>query len=131
MARYFFNLRDGAAGVSDPEGTNFRDEAAAREYAVQVARELMGRAEAKRRHWQLDVCDGRGKPLFNLPFVAADNTLAPLAPETRRLVERACQNCRELGEAIFEARLAVLKSRATLARARGRPYLAAQFGRRL
>jgi hypothetical protein len=131
MPRYYFNLRDAAGGVTDPEGADLHDEAAARDYAVQVTRELMSRAEAKRRHWQLDVCDGSGRLLFSVPFVAADNTIPPLSPETRRLVERMCQNHRELGEAIFEARLAVLRSRATCARSNGKPHLAAQFGQRI
>src|SRR5436190_8358952 len=74
MPHYFFHLRDGAAGVSDPEGVTLQDKAAARDYAVQVARELMSRCEAKRRHWQLDVRDSRGKILFSVPFVAADST---------------------------------------------------------
>ena len=131
MPRYYFNLRDAAGGINDPEGAVLHDDAAATDYAVQVARELMSRAEAKRRHWQLDVCNDSGRLLFSVPFVAADNTMPPLSPDTRRLVERMCRNHRELGEAIFEARLAVLKSKATRARSNGKPYLAAQFGQRI
>jgi hypothetical protein len=84
-----------------------------------------GRAEAKRRHSQLDVCNCRGKLLFGGAFVVADVTIDHLAPETKRLVERLCRGLRELSEATFEARLTVLKLRALRARANGQPYLAA------
>jgi len=61
MPRYYFNLRDGTAGVSDPDGTSLPDDAAASERAAQLARELMRQSEVKRSHWQLDVCDeGQG-----------------------------------------------------------------------
>ena len=131
MPRYFFNLRDGAAGFHDHEGVLLKNGAAATRHATCVARDLMGHCEKQRRHWQLDVGNGKGKLLLSVPFMAVDTTMAPLASETKRLVERACQNRRELGEAIFEARLAVLRSKAIRARSNGKPYLASQFGRRL
>lgn len=87
MPRYYFNLRDGTAGVSDPDGTSLPDYAAASERAAQLARELMRQSEVKRRHWQLDVCDERGKVLFNLPFAGVDRTIDHLRPRTRQLVE--------------------------------------------
>jgi hypothetical protein len=131
MPLYYFNLRDGSAGVIDPEGTILPDDAAARAYALRVAHELMAHAEAKRRHWQLDVSDDSGEVLFHLPFVAADDTIHGLPATTRRLVERLCQEQRELAEAVFEARLMILRSRAVRARSRGKPYLVAEFGRRV
>jgi hypothetical protein len=131
MPRYYFNLRDGGGGVTDPEGTDLPGRAAAKAYAAQVATELMGRAEVKRRHWQLDVSDGAGKVLFSVPFAAVDTTIDHLAPTTRSLIEQLCRNRRELGEAVFEARLAALKSKATIARSKGKPYLAAHLGRQI
>src|SRR5262245_60915992 len=131
MAHYFFTLRDGAGGASDPEGTDLPGEAAAREYATQVANGLMRHAEVKTRHWQLDVSDETGKVLFDVPFAAVDSTIDHLAPTTRRLVERLSRNRRELSEAIFDARLAVLKCKATIARSKGKPYLAAHSGRQI
>jgi len=131
MPRYYFNLRDGTAGVSDPDGTSLPDDAAASEHAVQVARELMRQAEVKRRYWQLDVCDERGKALFNLPFAGVDRTIDHLRPRTRQLLEDLWQNQRKLAEAVFEARLLVLSSRATLARSKGKLYLVARYGRRI
>jgi hypothetical protein len=91
----------------------------------------MARAEIKRRHWQLDVSDESGEVLFHVPFVAADDTIDHLSPKTRRLVERLCERQRELAETMFAARLTMLRSRAVCARSQGRPYLAAEFGRRL
>ena len=131
MPRYHFHLRDGAAGVTDLEGTNLPGPAAARAYAAQVARELMARAEVKRRHWRLDVSDDTGKVLFNVPFAEVDITINHLCPTTRGLVERLCRNTRELAEAVFEGRLAVLKSKAIRARSNGKPYLAAHVGRQI
>lgn len=131
MPRYCFNLRDGAAGVMDPEGTILPDDVAARVYATQIARELMAHAEVERRHWQLDVSDHSGRVLFHLPFVAADATLHCFPATTRRLVEGLCQRQRELAEAVFEARFMILRSRAICARSRGKPYLVAESGRRL
>ena len=131
MPRYCFNLRDGGAGVTDPEGTVLPDEVAARAYATYVARELMARAEVKRRHWQLDVSDESGKVLFHVPFVAADDTIDHLSLRTRRLVERLCERQRELAETMFAVRLTILRSKAVCARSQGKPYLAAEFGRRL
>ena len=131
MPRFYFNLRDGAGGVTDPEGTDLAHQSAARAYATQVARELMGRAEVKRRHWQLEVSDETGKVLFYVPFAAVDITIDHLTPTTRRLVERLCQNKRELAETVFSARLAILKSKAACARSKGKPYLAAHLGRQI
>jgi len=71
----------------------------------------------------LDVSDETGKVLFHVPFAAIDIPIDHLAPKTRRLVERLWQNKRELAEAVFESRLAMLKSRATIARSQGKPYL--------
>lgn len=131
MPRYFFNLRDGAGGVDDPDGAELSGEAAAMAYATDVAVELMRWAEAKRRHWQLDVYDEAGKLLFKVPFAAIDPTIDHLVPPLRASIEELCRNKRELAEAVFEARLAVLKSRATRARSNGKPHLAAQYGRRI
>src|SRR5262245_54931305 len=131
MPRYHFNLRDGAAGVTDPEGTILGDEPSARAHALDVARELMHQAETKRRHWYLEVCDQRGQRLFDVPFSLADRTIDHLGPETRRRVERLCIATRQLAETIFEARTTVLKSRALRARLNGKPYLAAECGRRI
>jgi len=40
MPRYYFNLHDGAES-NDPEGAEFADEDAAREYALECAREMV------------------------------------------------------------------------------------------
>src|SRR5262245_35266783 len=88
MPRFHFYLRDGARGVSDPEGTDLPGDTAAKAYATQVAGELMRQAEVKRRHWQLDVSDDTGKVLFHVPFAAVDITIDHLALTTRGLVER-------------------------------------------
>jgi hypothetical protein len=123
MPRYYFHLRDGAGGVTDRQGVELHDHAAAREHAAAVGRELMRQAEAKTRHWQLDVSDRRGGVLFRLPFASVDETIGHLPGELRKQIERLCVRQRELAEAVYQARLTVLESRALVARARGKPYL--------
>ena len=103
MPHYYFHLRDGAAGARDTEGTEFSDHVVARTHAMHVARELMSRAEAERRHWQLDVCDDAGGLLFHLPFSVVDSTIDHLDAQTRQVVERLCQTRGELAEAVFKA----------------------------
>jgi hypothetical protein len=104
MPRYYFHLRDGAGGVTDSEGTDLPDHAAARRYATQVASELMRWVEVKTR--RLDASDDTGKVLLDVPFAAVDTTIDHLSPRTRRRVERVCRTRRELGETMFESRLA-------------------------
>jgi len=51
MAIFYFNLRDGGAGVSDDEGTELPNLEAAKAYAADVARELIKCREAQKRDW--------------------------------------------------------------------------------
>jgi hypothetical protein len=75
MAIFYFNLRDGGAGVSDGEGTELPSVEAANAHAVGVARELMKCRELQKRDWRLDVRDSDGELLFALPFATVDPTL--------------------------------------------------------
>jgi hypothetical protein len=130
MTMFYFNLRDGGAGVTDIDGTELRDESEAKAHATQVARELMRPKELKKRPWQLDVCDDQG-PLFVVPFAAVDPTLDHLEPKLRQLIEGLCESRRALAETLFRSQLMLLRFQASRSRAAGGPYLAAQCGRRL
>lgn len=128
MPRYFFHVRNGFGGLVDQDGTELPDTLSARNYAGGVARELMLKNEAKKRHWHLIVCDAGRNELFDVPFVTIDESINHLTPDNRRLIEEMCVKRMALAETIFEIRLNVLRIRATVARSRARPYIAAERG---
>ena len=84
--------------------------------------------EAQTRFWRLDVYEDSGERIFEIPFVRIDSTLDHLVPELRTIVERLCDRHRALKEANYAARVTVRESRALIAIARGKPYLATYAG---
>lgn len=71
MARYHFNVSDGAVTAGDHEGVELADDQAAVVEAHLVAHSLMGESVAKgrcRRHWRLAVANADGSLAFSLPF---------------------------------------------------------------
>ena len=70
-------------------------------YACDVVLELMNCRELRTRHWQLDVHDGEGKKVFEIPFVELDPTLSHLRAEEWALVEHGSQ-----GHSIVQRRIA-------------------------
>lgn len=131
MTVYYFNVQDGAGGISDVEGTELPDIGAARAYAVEVVRDLLKFDETKKRPWRLDVCDRLGATLIELPFSTVDPALDHLQGPTRDLVERLCESRRRLAETIFRSRSLLLQSRRLQAAATPRPYLITEAGRRV
>jgi hypothetical protein len=131
MSTYYFNLRDGGAGVLDIEGTELPDLSAARSYAVQIARELLRPNGIEKRAWQLDICDSEGRMVSELPFAQVDPTLDHLQPGLRELIERLSEARRRLSETIFTSETLALHFRAADARRLGKPYLAARLGQRV
>jgi hypothetical protein len=131
MPRYYFNLRDGTGSLADPYGTDLADDGTAGNHARAVARELMRHCELQRRHWLLEVYNEHGKPLFAVPFASVDCTLDHVAPQRRHLIEQTSERRRILAEVISDCRQTLQKSRAIQARARGKPYLIAERGRRI
>jgi hypothetical protein len=128
MPLYFFNVRNGAGDFADQDGTELPDIQRAMSYARDLARELMLRNESRKRHWHVMVCDADRNDLFDLPFVTIDDSLSHLNPETKRLIEVMCEKRMALAETVFETRMNVLRVRATVARSRARPYVAAEHG---
>ena len=100
-------------------------------YACDVVLELMNCRELRTRHWQLDVHDGEGKRVFEIPFVELDPTLSHLRAEERALVEHGSQVIRSFKDALHAASLTRREARSLVARSRGRPYLAADRGRKV
>jgi hypothetical protein len=128
MPLYFFNVRNGAGDFADRDGTELPDIRHAVSYARDLARELMLRNESSKRHWHVLVSDADRNELFDLPFITIDDSLSHLNPETKRLIETMCEKRMALAETVFETRMNVLRVRATVARSRARPYIAAEFG---
>ena len=128
MPRFFFHVRNGLGDLVDREGTELPDIMTARTYARDLARELMMRNEARKRHWHVVICDADGHELFDFPFVSVDESIRHLNAKSRRLNEVMCEKGMALAEALFESRMTVLRTRATVARSRARPYVAADRG---
>ncbi len=82
MPTYFFDLRTPTLDIPDPEGTELRDEASAREHARTVVLELMKHREMLTRSWRIDVRDGENRQRFELHFANIQNTTL-IAPGTK------------------------------------------------
>ncbi len=128
MPVYSFELRDGTRPVTDDTGVHLADRQSAFEYAQEIVRELMSGCEAETRRWRLDVYEAGEGLVFKIPFFQLDPTFANLDPSSRQAMERLCEGNRSLREAMHAARATMRESRAVVARARGKPYLAASAG---
>ena len=131
MPTYHFNLITNVGQTTDPEGTEFADEAEAEKHACAVARELMQNREATTRGWRIRVCDHQGRSLFEVPFVTLDPTLASLDPLLQDSVARVVVRTGQLGDAIRDVRRSILQIRSTMASADGTIQLASVDGVRL
>jgi hypothetical protein len=129
MPRYYFNLKRREGTLLDPDGTDLRDEAAARDHAHQVMSELMRNANVRTRTWQLAVMDQNRRSCFELLFAGYDDSMAHLTPELRSSVETICRRHALLTDAIVDVRTTMLQIKGTLARSDRRPYLVAENGR--
>jgi len=130
MARYTFKLKDDGNGVEDENGVNLPDAEIAYRYACDVVRELMDHRERNTRHWRLDVYEDNEK-VFEVPFANVDQTLDHLRPDYRAAVEQCARRIRSLKDVYYEATLTRRESQSLVARSRGKPYLAADRGRKV
>lgn len=128
MPLFFFDLRTNSRHVVDHDGIDLLDVETARTYARGVARDLMFRSEPSKRHWLMVVRDQSDNELFEVPFIAVDESLKLHSAETRTLLVHMCEKRRALGDAMFDSRMSVLRARAAVARAKSRPYVATENG---
>jgi hypothetical protein len=128
MPTYYFHLKGQHGRVLDPDGIELLDQAHAREYARQVALELMHRREVKTRSWRLEVLDTSKTPIFELLFASVDPELARMPPNLRVSVEQVSARTGHVRDAIIDVRNSLHRLRSTLAKANGEPYLAAVDG---
>jgi hypothetical protein len=131
MPRYTFKLSDGGSGVEDDVGVSLPNAEVAYRYACDVALELMNRRERRTRHWQLDVYEAKGKRVFEIPFAGLDPALTHLRAEQREPVEHGSRVIRSFKNALYAATLSEREARSWMARSRGKPYLAADRGRKV
>lgn len=130
MTRYFFDLCSDAGTAADEIGTELPDPLAALEYGYEVARELARNNTPKSRTCCISVRDETGRVLSNLPFADVDEAICQLHPKSRALIRTCFERRSSLRDAVRVAREAIRLSRATVARSRGKPYLAAADGKR-
>jgi len=131
MPIYTFRLRDGRGDMEDTTGVQLPDRDSALRYARDVVQELMRSREVETRAWCLDVYEGdtADSPICNIPFASVDPSLDHLTPKYRSMMEVMSERKRLLGDVIHAAHATIQESRALVARAQGRPYLACRFGK--
>ena len=131
MPTYTFKLRDGRGGLEDASGVTLPDRETALRYAHDVIHELMRSRELETRSWCLEVYENgeNDSPICEVPFASLDPSLDHLAPNFRTMVEGISERKRLLSDVIHTVKDTIQESRALVARARGKPYLASRFGR--
>jgi hypothetical protein len=130
MPLYTFRLSDGSCEIADETGIALPDREHAHKYAHDVIRELMNCREPLTRTWLLGVYEDNRERVFEIPFVSIDQTLDHLRPDLRSKIEDLCGRSRRLTEAVAAAHATLRESRALVAQSRGKPYLAAERGRK-
>jgi hypothetical protein len=128
MPMYYFNLKTQEGRVPDPDGIDLLDDARARQYAEQVALELMHQREIKTRFWRIEVCNSERTPIVELLFANVDPLVANLPLASRITVEQASARTAGLVDAILDTRRSYYELRATLSHSKGKPYLATHDG---
>jgi hypothetical protein len=131
MSIYYFDLLAGGQFALDREGTDLADWRSAAAHAQRVAREMMQHAELRTRHWRLRISDDQRSPIGEVLFASVDHSLDHLTPQLRESIEQVCFQYAELTESLAELTMVMHESRAMIARAHGKPFLAAIGDRRL
>jgi hypothetical protein len=129
MPVYTFTLHDGRGGLEDGSGVTLANHQSAIRYGHDVVRELMRCREVETRAWRLDVYAQDGEHVCEIPFASVDPTLDHLTPPMREMVEGLSQRKRLLSDAVHSVSVTIQESRALVARARGKPYLASNLGK--
>ncbi len=130
MPTYTFKLRDDDGGVEDDTGINLPNAESGFGYACDVVHEMMARREKTTRHWQLDVYEN-GRKLFEIPFASLDRSLDHLPPGDRKTVQAMCEHLRSAQDVRAQAQATRREARALVSRSRGKPYLAADRGKKV
>ena len=130
MSRFYFAVKNRDQSVLDPSGEDFESVEAARDFAELLARELMRNREGKTRSWRVQVSNAQHEPCFEVLFALVDDSIAHFRTDVREAMQKLARRAAALSDTMVEARHYVRQAKATVARAKRRPYLAAVDGRR-
>ena len=130
MSRYYFAVKNRNQIVLDPCGEDFESIDTARAFAELLARELMRNREGKTRSWRIEVSNAEHEKCFEVLFALVDDSIRHFRADVREAMQKMARRAASLSDTMVEARHTVLQAKATVARARRKPYLAAVDGRR-
>jgi hypothetical protein len=71
MPRYFFVAQGPDRLVGDPDGADLPNLAGARDFSLELARELVRQAGLAWEQWSFQIKDGTGQTLLVVPFTDA------------------------------------------------------------
>jgi hypothetical protein len=117
--------------VEDATGVNLPNAQIAYRYACDVVCELMSGREPSTRSWQLEVYEDGEKKVFEIPFARLDQTLDHLNIRMREMLEDGARQVRSIKDIYQTTKLTVREAKSLVARSRGKPYLAADRGRKV
>ena len=117
--------------MEDATGVNLPNAEIAYRYACDVVCELMSGREPSTRSWQLEVYEDGEKKVFEIPFARLDQTLDHLNIRMREMLEDGAQQVRSIKDIYQTTKLTVREAKSLVARSRGKPYLAADRGRKV
>ena len=130
MSRYYFSVKSKNQLLLDHDGEELESVEAARAYAELLARELMRNRANKTRSWRIQVLNAAHEKCFEVLFALVDDSIAHFRPHVRESMQNLARRAAALSDAMVESRHTVRQARATIARAKRKPYLAAIDGRR-
>ena len=113
---FYFVLKAKGQTIPDIEGQELADRAAARLHALTVARQLMRGREGQTHHWRIQVCDDYLRPLFDVFFAEACDSLE-CHPQLQQSIGQAARTAAGFSDAVDEMRATLNDISETLARA--------------
>ena len=117
MPLYHLVLKTRHDRVPDRDGSEWPNEAAAREEAILVAHDLMRNQEIKTHAWRIEVCDEDLRPCSELLFAELDERIAQWPPELREPHIVTSRRMAALSDAILALRGTLTEVSETLTRA--------------
>jgi hypothetical protein len=114
---FYFVLKTHGHTIADQEGVELPDKAAARHYAISVARDLMRSREAETQHWRIEVCDEYLLLLFEVLFADFSEAIELMPRDHRLRLKRVARTTAALHDALTDAQKRVAEARETLAEA--------------
>jgi hypothetical protein len=114
---YHFVLKTRDSLIPDRDGSEWPNEAAAREEAVHVAHDLMRNQGVKTHAWRIEVCDEDLRPCSELLFAEVDETNSHWPPELREPHIITSRRMAALSDAVLTLRGTLVEVSETLSHA--------------